>query len=255
MRKLSPIPEDMELNNEAAALPADDDLRVLMDELKETIAAPRHGEQEFTAAVKELTRVVSTNNNGEDGLGSRLRLGVFVDTANLIDRDPEDPVRVDFAKLLDHAIRDRRVVHARAYCPIYADFAGRLEHQHSVAPVWGHGYDIVTKPIKTFADGSRKADLDTVLVIDVIRRLPTMDVVALMSGDGDYVPMVDYLREHGLRVEVYSFADAIAEELRRAADDWSDITATPELQIKPARRAPSRRRTTTARKTTPATRD
>ncbi len=254
MRKLSPIPEDVELNDETAASPASDDLRVLMDELKDTIAAPRDGEQDFAAAIRELTRAVdvSSARNGEEGVGSRLRLGVFVDTANLIDRDPDGPIQVDFAKLLAHVIRDRRLVHARAYCPIYADFVGRLEHQHSVAPVWGHGYDIVTKPIKVFADGTRKADLDIVLVMDVIRRLRTMDVVALMSGDGDYVPMVEYLREHGLRVEVYSFAEAIAEELRRAADDWSDITAMPELQIKAPRRAAPRRRTTAARKASAA---
>ena len=58
--------------------------------------------------------------------------------------------------------------------------------------------------------------------MDVIRRVPTMDVVALVSGDGDYVPMVDFLREHGLRVETYSFADGISEELRVSANDWID---------------------------------
>ena len=58
-----------------------------------------------------------------------------------------------------------------------------------------------------------------------------MEVVALMSGDGDYVPMVEYLREHGVRVEVYSFADAIAEELRLAANAWHDISALKSVHV------------------------
>ena len=244
MKKLSPIPEDCEF--EAAALESgrSEDLRVLMDELKEAVGSPRPAEREFEAAVKAFTRVAEAlgSANGSEGIGSRLRLGVFLDTANLTDRDPEDPIRVDFGKLLQHVAADRRLVHARAYCPIYSDFSGRLEHQRSVAPVWDKGYDIVTKPIKVFADGTRKADLDLVLVIDVIRRLPTMDVVALMSGDGDYVPMVEYLREHGLRVEVYSFADAISEDLRVAADEWFDISAMRAMHLNSSSGAGSRRR-------------
>ena len=78
--------------------------------------------------------------------------------------------------------------------------------------------------------------------MDVIRRVPTMDVVALVSGDGDYVPMVDFLREHGLRVETYSFADAISEELRVSANDWIDLSAAKRLHVRSsgARRTSSR---------------
>ncbi len=233
MRRLSPIPEDFDAETNGKTPETGDDLRALMDELKDAVTSPRPFERDFANAIKEIGRVADglTSTNGDVGVGSKLRLGVFVDTANLADRDPDDPIHVDFGKLLTHATADRRLVHARAYCPIYADFNGRLENQRSVAPVWGKGYDIVTKPIKVFSDGTRKADLDIVLVIDVIRRLPTMDVVALMSGDGDYVPMVDYLREHGLRVEVYSFADAIADELRLAANQWTDVTASKGLHV------------------------
>ena len=250
MKKLSPIPEDCAFEAEGHESGSSEDLRMLMDELKEAISSPRPGERELEAAVKAFTHVAETlrSTNGNGGVGARLRLGVFLDTANLTDRDADDPIRVDFGKLLTHVAAERRLVHARAYCPIYSDFSGRMEHQRSVAPVWGKGYDIVTKPIKVFADGTRKADLDLVLVIDVIRRLSTMDAVALMSGDGDYVPMVEYLREHGLRVEVYSFADAISEELRLAADEWHDISAMKAMHLKPATATGSRRRSAAATK-------
>jgi uncharacterized LabA/DUF88 family protein len=50
-----------------------------------------------------------------------------------------------------------------------------------------------------------------------------MDVLVLVSGDGDYVPLVDYVREKGVRVEVYSFVESLAKELRIAADQWYDL--------------------------------
>ncbi len=248
MKRLSPIPEAFDHEPEASGNANEDDLRVLMDELKDTLAAPRSAERDLAAAAKALAQAAGglQSTNGSSDYGPKLRLGVFLDTANLTDRGSDDPIRVDFAKLLAHVSEGRRIVHARAYCPIYADFNGRLEHQRSVAPVWDMGYDIVTKPIKVFADGTRKADLDLVLVVDVIRRLPTMDVVALMSGDGDYVPMVEYLREHGVRVEVYSFADAIAEELRLAANAWFDTTALKSVHVRAAATKSSRSRTSAA---------
>ena len=242
MREISPIPEDIEFEANGSVASNDQSLRILVDELKEVITAERPGERGLTASVRDLVKALGVRSSEPVGGGPKLRLGVFVDTANVSDRDPDDPIRIDFTKLLDHVTADRRLIHARAYCPIYADFAGRLEHQRSVAPVWGKGYDVVTKPIKVFSDGTRKADLDIVLVMDIIRRVPTMDVVALVSGDGDYVPMVDFLREHGLRVETYSFADAISEELRVSANDWIDLSAAKRLHVRSsgARRTSSR---------------
>lgn len=239
MREISPIPENIELEMNGSGPSDDQSFRFFVDELKEVIAAERPGERGLTASVRELTNALGGRRSDPVGGGPKLRLGVFVDTANVSDRDPDDPIRIDFAKLLEHVTADRRLIHARAYCPIYADFAGRLEHQRSVTPVWGKGYDVVTKPIKVFSDGTRKADLDIVLVMDVIRRVPTMDVVALVSGDGDYVPMVDFLREHGLRVETYSFADAISEELRVSANDWIDLSAAKRLHVRSSSTRPA----------------
>ena len=236
VRQISPIPENISADVNGTGHSDDQELRVLVEELKQAVTAERPGERELVASIKELGRISSANGDQAGaGNGPKLRLGVFVDTANVSDRDPDDPIRIDFSKLLNHVTADRRLIHARAYCPIYADFAGRLEHQRSVAPVWGLGYDVVTKPIKVFSDGTRKADLDIVLVMDVIRRVPTMDVVALVSGDGDYVPMVDFLREHGLRVETYSFSDAISEDLRVAANDWTDLSASKALHVRKSR--------------------
>ena len=138
MRRVSAIPEDIELDMGDEVSSDGQDLRMLVDELKDVIAAERPGERALAKSARELTRMAGAmrNQTATAGAGTDLRLGVFVDTANVTDRDPDDPIRIDFKKLLDEVTADRRLIHARAYCPIYADFSGRLEHQRSVAPVW-----------------------------------------------------------------------------------------------------------------------
>lgn len=158
-----------------------------------------------------------------------LRLGIFVDTANVSDRAHKNPTVIDYSKLREHIVGDRRLVHARAYCAVYDNYDLPIEKQKTVEPLWERGFDIVTKPVKVFADGSRKADLDLTLTIDIVRRIETIDVLVLVSGDGDYVPLVDYVREKGVRVEVYSFVESLAKELRIAADQWYDLHALKEV--------------------------
>ena len=234
MKRIRPIPEDCSF--EAAAVPAtgDHDIAYVVDELKEALKQPSQADRELLKAISALRSTfveklgaLSTGNSSV--LGPPLRLGVFADTANLTDRISKDPTVIEYGRLLQWVKGSRRLMHARAYCPVYADYGGRLEDQRSVGPVWNKGYDIVTKPVKVFADGTRKADLDIVLAVDVIRRLDTMDVLALMSGDGDFVPVVELVRERGVRVELYCFRESLAEELRLAADDFYDLHQIPEV--------------------------
>ena len=235
MRRLRPVPEryddenaDRDDGGDSAALAA------FLHDLKAALKRPAKSDAELLSTLKKINKSLEHSANGaanDSGTeaGPQLRLGVFADTANLTDRVNENPTVIDYEKLLERVIGNRRIVHARAYCPIYADYGGRLEDQRTVSPVWGKGYDIVTKPVKMFADGTRKADLDLVLAVDVIRRIESMDVLALLSGDGDFVPVVDLVREKGVRVEVYSFAESMAEELRLHTDAFYDLHAMTEV--------------------------
>ena len=235
MRRLRPVPEryedekaDREDGGESAGFAA------LVKDLKAALQRPAKADDALLSTLKRINRSLehSTNGAANDAgpdAGPQLRLGVFADTANLTDRVNENPTVIDYEKLLERIIGGRRIVHARAYCPIYAEYGGRLEEQRTVSPVWGKGYDIVTKPVKLFADGTRKADLDLVLAVDVIRRIESMDVMALLSGDGDFVPVVDLVREKGVRVEVYAFTESMAEELRLHTDAFYDLHAMTEV--------------------------
>jgi uncharacterized LabA/DUF88 family protein len=243
MRRLRPVPErydveesDRQDGDNGAALTR------LVEELRNALQRPKRTDDELVLALKKLNQSLEHSPNGTmsgagNDAGPQLRLGVFADTANLTDRVNENPTVIDYEKLLERVVGGRRIVHARAYCPIYTEYGGRLEDQRSVSPVWGKGYDIVTKPVKLFADGTRKADLDLVLAVDVIRRVDSMDVMALLSGDGDFVPVVDLVREKGVRVEVYAFVESLAEELRLATDAFYDLHAMTEVHASTSSRS------------------
>ena len=219
MRRLKPIPERVKFEENGAS-PTSPSPRPRAVPSRDR--SP-NGEADVLSAVSALTEVVRRQTGGGSTSAGALRLGIFIDTANVSDRAHKNPTVLDYTKLRAHIVGDRRVVHARAYCAVYDNYGLPIEKQKTVEPVWDRGFDIVTKPVKVFADGSRKADLDLTLTIDIVRRIDTMDVLVLVSGDGDYVPLVEYVREKGVRVEVYSFVESLAKELRIAADQWYDL--------------------------------
>ncbi len=132
-------------------------------------------------------------------------------------------VTLDFGKLLDFLRRDRELVRASAYAPISDDPSAKLETQKFVQPFVGLGYRIVTKALKRYADGSMKANFDVELAIDVLTMSDRLDVVTLVSGDGDFRRLVELVASKGVRVEVVAFAQSMASELRAVADEYIDI--------------------------------
>lgn len=227
MRRLKPIPEKVRFDNGGTATETrDTGRRTATDRSRST-----NGTSDLASVVSDLTNVVNRQATAGSAAAGALRLGIFVDTANVSDRAHKNPTVIDYTKLKKHIVGDRRLVHARAYCAVYDNYGLPIEKQKTVESVWDRGFDIVTKPVKVFADGSRKADLDLTLTIDIVRRMESMDVLVLISGDGDYVPLVDYVREKGIRVEVYSFAESLAKELRLAADEWYDIHSLKSVHV------------------------
>ena len=105
------------------------------------------------------------------------------------------------------------------------DPQAKLESQRFVHHFVGHPYRIITKPLKRFADGSMKANFDIELAIDILTMSDRLDVVVLMSGDGDFRRVVELVASRGVRVEVVAFAEAAASELKSVADLYIDIGA------------------------------
>ncbi len=87
------------------------------------------------------------------------------------------------------------------------------------------GVEIKSKKLKVRPDGSAKGDWDMGLAIDAINIAPKVDAIALVTGDGDFVALVEKLKAMGVRVEVYSFPSSTAEELRLSADYYYALDA------------------------------
>lgn len=154
---------------------------------------------------------------------SRPRVGIFVDVPNLVYAAERRNIDIDFGRVLDYFTRDRELVRASAYAPISDEPNARLENQRFVHHFIGHPYRIITKPLKRFADGSMKANFDIELAIDILTMSDRLDVVVLMSGDGDFRRLVELIASRGVRVEVVAFGESAATELKTVADRYVDL--------------------------------
>jgi uncharacterized LabA/DUF88 family protein len=120
--------------------------------------------------------------------------------------------------------RGRELVRASAYAPISDDPQLRLETQRFTQPFMGRGYRIVTKPLKRFADGTMKGNFDVEMAMDILTMADRLDVVCLISGDGDFARLVEMVEARGVRVEVAAFSASTSGDLRAVCDDFIDLT-------------------------------
>src|SRR5690606_26331881 len=131
--------------------------------------------------------------------------------------------RINWKKLLDFITEGRQLVRAIAYSPVHADPGVSLETQRFAEPFIDRGFRVVTKPLKRFADGSIKANVDIEMTLDIMEMLERLDVVVLVSGDGDFQRLVEVVQARGVRVEVVSVGQSTASQLRNASDKFIDI--------------------------------
>jgi uncharacterized LabA/DUF88 family protein len=157
------------------------------------------------------------------------RVGVFVDVANLLYSARTLRLTIDFGKLLDFLRGNRRLVRAHAYCPTSPQPG---DEQMFLQAVKGLGYRITTKNYKTFSSGAKKADLDLDLCMDVVRLVESraVDCIVLVSGDSDFMPMLDYCSDHGVRVEVAAFDEAMSATLRQSCDLFINLSMLEEIR-------------------------
>ncbi|WP_075936737.1 LabA-like NYN domain-containing protein [Halosegnis longus] len=153
------------------------------------------------------------------------RVAVLADSQNLYHSSHSLYSRnIDYETLLDTVVADRELVRAIAYV-IRADSPNEEEFFEAIEEI---GFEPKIKDIKTFADGSKKADWDVGISLDAVTLGDHVDVVALCSGDGDFSRLCSHLRHQGVRVEVFSFGNSAADELLDAADSFVDMSEEKE---------------------------
>jgi len=149
------------------------------------------------------------------------RVGVFVDVQNMYySARALYNSRVNFKEILKEAVKGRKLVRAIAY----AVKAGEKEEEGFHNALSAIGFEVKLKELQIFYGGNKKADWDVGLAIDAIELAPKLDVVVLVSGDGDYLPLVEHLRRAlGCKVEVLAFGRSCSGKLKEIADEFYDL--------------------------------
>ncbi|RKZ02215.1 MAG: hypothetical protein DRQ10_00430 [Candidatus Hydrothermota bacterium] len=143
------------------------------------------------------------------------RIGVFVDVQNLYYAAKDMGGKPDYRKLKDFILSGRRPVGLYAYVVINPSTPDQERFLHFLE---NEGFTVKSRFVKKFFDGNMKGNWDLGIAVDMIEQAEKMDIVALVSGDGDFAPVVRMLQRMGKKVEVYSFENTISSELREAAD-------------------------------------
>ena len=156
------------------------------------------------------------------------RVGVFIDTQNLYHSARNlYKARVNFGAVLKEAVAGRKLVRAVAY--VITSETG--EEKHFFDALSKLGIETKTKDLQVFYGGFKKGDWDVGLAVDAIKFAPKLDAVVLVAGDGDYVPMVEYIQSMGTQVEAISFGKSTSGKLREAVDDFIDLSLNPKKYL------------------------
>ncbi|HPV33700.1 MAG TPA: NYN domain-containing protein [Candidatus Paceibacterota bacterium] len=158
------------------------------------------------------------------------RIGIFIDTQNLYHsaKNLYGGARVNFNAVMKDAVAGRQLIRALAYMVTteagderaFIDALGKID------------IEVKSKELQIFVDGSKKADWDVGLAVDAIKSAPKLDTVIIGSGDGDFVPLVQYLKENmGVQVEIIAFGKSSSAKLREATDDFLDLCENPRKYL------------------------
>ncbi len=156
------------------------------------------------------------------------RVEVLIDVQNLYHSAKNlYGARVNFKEVLKKAIAGRKFIRAFAY--VVRTKTG--EEKPFFEALTNLGIETRVRDLQEFYGGQKKADWDVGIVIDAIRTAPNVDVIVLCSGDGDFVPLVEYLKNQGKRVEVIAFDRTTSSKLKEVADEFFDIGSDPKKYL------------------------
>jgi uncharacterized LabA/DUF88 family protein len=157
------------------------------------------------------------------------RVGVFIDTQNLYHTAKHIYKRkVNFANVVKEVLCGRKLIRAIAYVITTEN----EDEKAFLSALTKAGIETKAKDMQVFYDGSKKADWDIGLAIDAVTMAPKLDAIVIISGDGDFVPLCEYLRyHHGVQVEVATFGQSASAMLKDAADDFLDLSAHPKKYL------------------------
>jgi uncharacterized LabA/DUF88 family protein len=170
------------------------------------------------------------------------RVAVFMDAQNLYHTAKRVYNRkVNFGAVLASAVMGRGLVRALAYVikTEEGDETAFIDALHKT------GIETRIKDLMIFSNGNKKADWDIGMAIDAVSLSPKVDVIVLVTGDSDFVPLVEYLRMHGVRVELLSFGSSTSTKLIESVDEFLDLGDDERTYLLPNPKRFTRKKTVT----------
>jgi uncharacterized LabA/DUF88 family protein len=153
------------------------------------------------------------------------RVAVLADSQNLYHTAQSMYSRnIDYSALLEEMVAGRELTRAVAYV-VRADAPEEESFFEALVDI---GFETRIKAIRTFPDGSKKADWDVGLSLDAVTLANHVDTIVLCTGDGDFARLCSHLEHEGVRVEVACFGESTADSLVDAADDFTDMSSDTE---------------------------
>ncbi len=156
------------------------------------------------------------------------RVGILIDVQNLYHSARNlYQARVNFKEIVKTAISERNLIRVFAY--VVRTKTG--EEKPFFDALTKLGIEMRVRDLQEFYGGMKKADWDVGIVIDAIRMASSVDAIVLISGDGDFISLVDYLKNQGKRVEVMAFGRSASSRLKEVADEFVDLEKAPEKYL------------------------
>ena len=161
------------------------------------------------------------------------RVAVFIDVQNMYHSARNlHNARVNFKEVVKAAVANRKLVRSFAY--VVRTKTG--EEKPFFDALIKEGIETRVKDLQEFYGGAKKADWDVGMAIDAVRTADMVDAVVIVSGDGDFLPLLDYLKGRGRRVEVVAFGRTASLKMKESADDFLDIEEYPQKFLMRSRR-------------------
>ncbi len=158
------------------------------------------------------------------------RVGVLVDVSNMYHSAKNlYNKKVNFKEVLKDSVANRKLIRATAY-------AIRTESEDETPffeALSSQGFEVKMKDLQIFAGGAKKADWDVGIAMDAIKMADKLDVIILVSGDGDYIPLINYVQNtKGCLVEVVGFRQTTSSALIEVADDFLNLSDNKKFLLK-----------------------
>ncbi len=162
-----------------------------------------------------------------------LKLAVLVDAQNIQETFERQGYEVRYDALKEHIKRqytlDERDAKFLAFIPYRREDDRRMRLTDALSFM---GFRVVTKPVREHADGGMKANMDTELVLEAADLAEVVDEFVLVTGDSDFVTLVDYFSRRGKRVTVLGPGrGSTSVELIRASDHYQSLDEIPGVVL------------------------